>query len=91
MSLGDKLDEAFGIKKPKVVENAVARVEKIVIDRPEETKIEAVIDFNFGDLADTSDFKRLIYLAITGKTWRGTNVRLDSTLKELLEKIKNGL
>ena len=86
MPLGELLDEAFGITKPKLVVNAVRRIQHI--DAGFNTDI---VNFNFGDLANTSDFKRLIYLAITGKSWRGTKKRLDVSLKELLERIKDGL
>jgi len=45
-------------------------------------------DIDFSDLANTSDFKRLIYLAITGLTWRGTNKNLELSLKKLKNRLK---
>ena len=43
---------------------------------------------NFQKLSETSDFKRLIYLAITGKTYRGSNKRLENILSKKLIKIQ---
>ena len=39
-------------------------------------------------LDETSDFKRLIWLAVTGVTWRGTNAELDRRLKEKIDIIR---
>lgn len=44
-------------------------------------------DIDFTALANSSDFKRLIYLAITGKVWRGTNAGLELSLKSKLKKL----
>lgn len=41
-------------------------------------------------LDETSDFKRLMWLAIMGKSWRGTNKILDLKLKEKIKEIRNG-
>jgi len=50
-----------------------------------ESDIIPNIDFNA--LANSSDFKRLIYLAITGKVWRKTNKGLELALKSKLKKL----
>ena len=39
-------------------------------------------------LDETSDFKRLMWLAIMGKSWRGTNEELDLKLKEKIMEIR---
>lgn len=44
-------------------------------------------DIDFTALANSSDFKRLIYLAITGKVWRKTNAGLELALKSKLKKL----
>lgn len=43
---------------------------------------------NFQKLSETSDFKRLIYLAITGKTYRGTIENLEKILSKKLIKVQ---
>ena len=43
---------------------------------------------NFQKLSETSDFKRLIYLAIAGITWRGTNKDLEKILSKKLIKVQ---
>lgn len=43
---------------------------------------------NFQKLSETSDFKRLVYLAISGETWRGTNKRLEKELSKKLIKVQ---
>lgn len=45
-----------------------------------------IVDFQ--KLSETSDFKRLIYLAITGKTYRGSNKRLENILSKKLIKVQ---
>ena len=51
--------------------------EKIKSDIPESlSKIDWV------KLAQSSDFKRAVYLALEGKSWRGTNKNLDKTLNK---------
>jgi len=44
---------------------------------------------DFSKLADSSDFKRLIYYSIIGKTWRGSNQALEKSLLKLLNKVQN--
>jgi len=44
---------------------------------------------DFQKLSETSDFKRLIYLAITGETWRGTNKDLEKILSKKLIKVQD--
>ena len=46
-----------------------------------------IVDFQ--KLSETSDFKRLIYLAITGKTYRGSNKRLENILSKKLIKVQD--
>lgn len=43
---------------------------------------------NFQKLSETSDFKRLIYYAISGKTHRGTKDNLESELSKMLNKVQ---
>ena len=43
---------------------------------------------NFQKLSETSDFKRLIYLAITGLTYRGTNKNLEKILSKKLIQVQ---
>jgi len=45
-----------------------------------------IVDFQ--KLSETSDFKRLIYRGITGKTWRGTNEDLEKELSKKLIKVQ---
>lgn len=52
---------------------------------PDDSKALAI---DFSHLANSSDFKRLLYLAITGQVWRGTNKGLDMSLKALLRRLK---
>ena len=49
---------------------------------------EVIPSIDFNVLANSSDFKRLIYLAITGKVWRGTNKSLELSLKKLKNRLK---
>ncbi len=48
-------------------------------------KKEVLGTIDFSNLADSSDFKRLIYLAITGKSFRGSNIKLEEELKQKLK------
>jgi len=43
---------------------------------------------SFQKLSETSDFKRLIYLAITGETFRGSNKQLERELSKKLNKVQ---
>lgn len=43
----------------------------------------------FIDLANTSEFKRLIYKAIIGKVHRGSSEDLDQQLSNLLKKVRS--
>ena len=43
---------------------------------------------SFQKLSETSDFKRLIYYAITGKTHRGTKDNLEQELSKMLNKVQ---
>ena len=49
---------------------------------------DVISNIDFTALANSSDFKRLIYLAITNKTWRGTNKSLELSLKKLKNRLK---
>ena len=51
-------------------------------------KSDIIPSIDFTALTNSSDFKRLIYLAITGKAWRGTNAGLELALKSKLKKLK---
>jgi len=46
------------------------------------------IDVLMEELSKTSDFKRLIYRAITGKSHRGSKDSLNKELSEILETIQ---
>lgn len=66
-------------KLKKLKENGKAITKELEKDYP---------SINFQKLSETSDFKRLIYLAITGETWRGTNKDLEKILSKKLIKVQ---
>jgi len=49
---------------------------------------DVIPSIDFTVLANGSDFKRLIYRAITGKTWRGSNKGLELSLKKLKNRLR---
>lgn len=92
--LDDALDEAFGKKKPKMVENAVDRVPNLnppplpyVIDDVYKTIVEKGIpkidmDLDFNSIANSSDFQRfIVFLAkkITPDLFKGVSTRVSAT------------
>ncbi|MBA7492959.1 hypothetical protein ES702_03512 [subsurface metagenome] len=88
--MSDKIKEAKKqIKlreKAKVVQKEKNKLKKLKENGKAITK-ELEKDYpliNFQKLSETSDFKRLIYLAITGETWRGTNKNLEKILSKKL-------
>ena len=77
-------EKAKGVQKNKekldqLKENGITITKELEKDYPL---------INFQKLSETSDFKRLIYLAITGKTYRGSNKRLENILSKKLIKIQ---
>ena len=87
-SLEDDLNEMFGLSKPKpqikqVKQKIKQEVEKITSKDP-----NIPIKIDFSKLAGTSDFKRLIYLAITDTTFRGSNAKLESELNRKLNDLR---
>ncbi|MBA7531399.1 hypothetical protein ES705_23611 [subsurface metagenome] len=83
-----------------ISEKAIPELEKSFISENIESEIKSEIpsfldtinditpNIDFTALANSSDFKRLIYLAITNKTWRGTNSGLELSLKKLKNRLK---
>lgn len=105
MSLLDKLSK-FEVKSPKPPKN-LKPPKPVKIEEIQE-KVEPVeFKIDWIKVANSSDFKRAIYLALEGKVWRGTNENLDKELnkkvqvfrdpnfsnviKDLQEHFKNGL
>jgi len=92
--MSDKIREAkkqieLG-EKAKVVQKNKDKLEQLKQNGKAITK-ELEKDYpliNFQKLSETSDFKRLIYLAITGETWRGTNKNLEKVLSKKLIKVQ---
>ncbi len=74
-------DQKTEVKKPK---KSVVKKKFTTEKKP---KINEVFlkQVDFSNLADSSDFKRLIYLAITGKSFRGSNIKLEKELKQKLK------
>ncbi len=90
-NLENDMKELFGLSKIKV--KPVVKSEKvIVISKPEkENPIDLlpVEKIDFSKLAETSDFKRLVYLAITGETFRGKNITLERILNNKIKKLRS--
>lgn len=93
MSLSEKFKklkeqkEKETVSEPKkVLPVKNIKIEKIESKKPEKSILnEDIIDFNV--LANSSDFKRVIYRALMGKVWRGTNSGLEISLKSKLKKL----
>ncbi len=82
-----KKSEAIEPPKPiiRIIPKKNLPVKDIEIKKIEpETSLNKI---NFNALANTSDFKRLIYLGITGESWRGTNKGLEISLNSKLKKL----
>ena len=93
MSLSDKFkklkeqESAVVAPKPKIQKapKKFLPIKNIEIKKIEpKTPQKNTIDFDFNVLANSSDFKRLIYLAIIGKVWRGTDKGLNLVLNNKL-------
>lgn len=92
--MSDKIKEA----KKQIELREKAKVIQIQKDKLKELKENGKVitkelekDYpliNFQKLSETSDFKRLIYYAITGKTHRGTKENLESELSKMLNKVQ---
>lgn len=60
-------------KKPKILEEAIVSID---------------LQELFNELAQTSDFKRLVYRSIVGKTHRGSDKLLENKLSKLLKEVR---
>ena len=71
-NIDDLLDRAFGIKK-----------ELPILTPPKPPKIIETYqeEIDFEKIANSSEFKRLIYMIYTGKTHRGNRQNLDNEIK----------
>ena len=82
-----KLKDLLGLEASE--QNEILLVENIEKEEKAQTLDFVGYDnIDFTALANSSDFKRLIYLAITGLTWRGTNKGLEFSLKNLKNRLK---
>lgn len=92
--LSDKIKEAK--KQEELREKArVIQKDKDKLDKLKQNGIEITKEFekdypliSFQKLSETSDFKRLIYFAITGKSFRGSNKLLETELSKMLNKVQ---
>ena len=92
--MSDKIKEAKKQielrEQAKIVQTNKAKLDELKENGKKITK-ELEKDYpivSFQKLSETSDFKRLIYLAITGKTYRGSNKRLENELSKKLIKVQ---
>jgi len=92
--MSDKIKEAKKQielrEKAQVVQKEKDKLKKLKENGKRITK-ELEKDYplvDFQKLSETSDFKRLIYLAIMGKTYRGTIENLEKILSKKLVKVQ---
>ena len=92
--MSDKIKEAKKQielrEKAKAVQNQKDKLKKLKENGKAITKeLEKNYPLiNFQKLSETSDFKRLIYYAITGKSHRGSKDNLESELSKMLNKVQ---
>ena len=82
MSLLDKLKK---FDKPTPVTKKAPKTIKISVD---DTKPDVVNKITFEEIANSSEFKRLVYLIQFGKTHRGKSKDLDRKLVKRQSEIK---
>lgn len=92
--MSDKIKEAKKQielrEKAKVVQKEKDKLKKLKENGRTITK-ELERDYpliSFQKLSETSDFKRLIYYAITGKAHRGSKDNLEKELSKMLNKVQ---
>ena len=92
--MSDKIKEAKKQielrEKAQVVQKEKDKLKKLKENGKRITK-ELEKDYpliSFQKLSETSDFKRLIYYAITGITHRGSNKELEKKLSKILNKVQ---
>jgi len=85
MAFWDKFMEEEADPKPEKL-----KIKPIIEKIPKfEIPVEFDINLMFEDLSKTSEFKRLIYKAITGKVHRGSIEKLDKELSNLIIEFRN--
>lgn len=72
------------IIKPEIPEFKTTK--KTTKPKIKKLEIEVSSGIDFSNLANSSDFKRLIYFAITGHSFRGSNAKLEEELAKYLNK-----
>ena len=78
-------------KKPPMAPKKVSKTQKKSLDnnltseKNSEVKNKIGIKIDWIKLAQSSDFKRAVYLALEGKSFRGSNEKLDKELNKKIE------
>ncbi len=81
-------------KFEKFKQNGITITKESGFDIEERVRLKEIVTPEFINkhltkIAHTSDYKRLIYLSITGETWRGTNAKLEKNLAKMLKELQN--